>query len=114
MGGASKGRVAKKHRIPKSSSRNSPVVPRVPATVPDTTPMRRGLHRFTRPYAVPADSLNRAAIEEMFNVFREPNGLFTSAFLPIFSFNPSAIFHTWLTSMSLSGPTIVHRKQNWA
>lgn len=77
MGGASKGRVAKKQRPAKSSSRLSD------SSALSSRSMRRGLSRLTRSSTHSAsDDVNRSAIEDMFNLFRDQNGKSPKFFFP--------------------------------
>lgn len=78
MGGASKGRVVKKQRcttITTTTTKPSTCAPSPSATVPfPFRSMRRGHTRRTNNQSRSPD-VSRTAIEQMFNHFREQNGM---------------------------------------
>lgn len=81
MGGASTGRVAKKQRPAKSSSQTSASAPSNTSATPARS-MRRSHARRSHAQAFHAEDVNRAAIEEMFLRFRDPQGmLFVALFV---------------------------------
>lgn len=74
MGGASKGRVAKKQRPAKSPSQTTASATSNGSET-SARSMRRSHARRSHAQAFHAEDVNRAAIEEMFLRFREPQGM---------------------------------------